>query len=143
VQGVALEDILDRMVRETDAKAVVAVRIVDGDREDVENAQAKPLLERALAMREDLLGPEHPDTATSLISLAGHRQTEARLNHKYTSVIYVAVGVVRIEGERFRHQFASSLEVSLGSALRPSASGSQNLKDKTLDYLADAGRRID
>ena len=33
-------------------------------------AQARPLLERALAIREKALGPEHPDTATSLTSLA-------------------------------------------------------------------------
>ena len=32
--------------------------------------QAKPLLERALAIREQVLGPNHPDTATSLNSLA-------------------------------------------------------------------------
>jgi hypothetical protein len=28
-----------------------------------ELAQAKPLFERALAIREKVLGPEHPDTA--------------------------------------------------------------------------------
>ena len=33
-------------------------------------AQARPLHERALAMRENVLGPEHPDTATSLNNLA-------------------------------------------------------------------------
>jgi tetratricopeptide (TPR) repeat protein len=42
-------------------------------------AEAKPLLERALAIRETVLGPEHPDTATSLISLASLRQTEGDL----------------------------------------------------------------
>lgn len=29
-------------------------------------AQARPRYERALAIREKVLGPEHPDTATSL-----------------------------------------------------------------------------
>src|SRR5207253_484236 len=33
-------------------------------------AQARPLFERALAIREKTLGPEHPDTATSLHNLA-------------------------------------------------------------------------
>ncbi len=32
--------------------------------------QARPLFERALAIREKVLGPEHPDTATSLNNLA-------------------------------------------------------------------------
>src|SRR5262245_35911711 len=32
--------------------------------------QAEPLLRDALAIRERVLGPEHPDTAASLISLA-------------------------------------------------------------------------
>jgi tetratricopeptide (TPR) repeat protein len=34
-------------------------------------AQAEPLLQRALAIRERVLGPEHLDTATSLNNLAG------------------------------------------------------------------------
>ena len=34
-------------------------------------AQAEPLLKRARAIREKALGPEHPDTATSLNNLAG------------------------------------------------------------------------
>ena len=33
-------------------------------------AAARPLYERALAIREKVLGPEHPDTATSLNNLA-------------------------------------------------------------------------
>ena len=32
--------------------------------------QAQPLLQRALAIREQQLGPDHPDTAQSLNSLA-------------------------------------------------------------------------
>jgi Tfp pilus assembly protein PilF len=32
---------------------------------------ARPLFERALAINEKVLGPEHPDTATSLDNLAG------------------------------------------------------------------------
>jgi len=35
-----------------------------------EYAQAKPLYERALTIREEVLGPEHPDTAQSLDNLA-------------------------------------------------------------------------
>ncbi len=34
-------------------------------------AAARPLYERALAIREAALGPEHPDVATSLNNLAG------------------------------------------------------------------------
>ena len=34
-------------------------------------SQAEPLYKRALAIREKQLGPEHPDTATSLNNLAG------------------------------------------------------------------------
>ena len=34
-------------------------------------AKAEPLYRRALAIREKALGPEHPDTATSLNNLAG------------------------------------------------------------------------
>jgi hypothetical protein len=33
-------------------------------------AAARPLLERARAIREKVLGPEHPDTATSFNNLA-------------------------------------------------------------------------
>jgi hypothetical protein len=33
-------------------------------------ARARPLLERALAIRERALGPKHPDTKASLASLA-------------------------------------------------------------------------
>ena len=33
-------------------------------------AEARPLYERALAIREKVLGAEHPDTATSLNNLA-------------------------------------------------------------------------
>ncbi len=34
-------------------------------------AQAEPLLERALALRQQVLGPEHPETASTLNALAG------------------------------------------------------------------------
>src|SRR5262249_31046047 len=34
------------------------------------NSEARPLFERALAIREEILGREHPDTAASLIDLA-------------------------------------------------------------------------
>jgi tetratricopeptide (TPR) repeat protein len=34
-------------------------------------SEAEPLLKRALVMREQILGPEHPDTAASLNNLAG------------------------------------------------------------------------
>jgi tetratricopeptide (TPR) repeat protein len=41
-------------------------------------AEAAPLLERALAIREKALGPEHPETATSLHSLAGLYRDQGR-----------------------------------------------------------------
>ncbi|HMF29697.1 MAG TPA: tetratricopeptide repeat protein, partial [Candidatus Cybelea sp.] len=43
-------------------------------------AAARPLYERALAIREKVLGPEHPDTATNLsklgrlLSASGHTE---------------------------------------------------------------------
>jgi len=37
------------------------------------------LLERALVIRQKVLGPEHPDTATSLNSLAGLLHAQATL----------------------------------------------------------------
>ena len=37
--------------------------------------QAEPLFQRALAIREKVLGPEHPDTAHSLNNLAGLYRT--------------------------------------------------------------------
>ena len=42
-------------------------------------ADARPLYERALAMREEALGPDHPDTATSLNNLAGLLQIQGDL----------------------------------------------------------------
>jgi tetratricopeptide (TPR) repeat protein len=42
-------------------------------------AQAQPLFERALAIREKSRGPDHPDTATSLNNLAGLRQDQGDL----------------------------------------------------------------
>jgi tetratricopeptide (TPR) repeat protein len=41
-------------------------------------AEAEPLLQRALAIREQQLGPDHPDTATSLNNLAGLYQDQGR-----------------------------------------------------------------
>ena len=41
--------------------------------------EARPLYERALAIREKVLGPEHPDTATSLNSLASLLQAQGDL----------------------------------------------------------------
>ena len=41
---------------------------------------ARPLYERALAIREKALGPEHPDTATSLDHLASLLQAQGDLN---------------------------------------------------------------
>jgi len=40
--------------------------------------QAAPLLQRALAIREQQLGPQHPDTATSLNNLAGLYQAQGK-----------------------------------------------------------------
>ena len=42
-------------------------------------AQARPLSERALAITEKALGPEHPTTATSLNNLAGLLQDQGDL----------------------------------------------------------------
>ncbi len=42
-------------------------------------AGARPLLERALAIREKVLGPEHPDTAISLNDLASLLQAQGDL----------------------------------------------------------------
>jgi tetratricopeptide (TPR) repeat protein len=42
-------------------------------------AQARPLYERVLRIRENRRGPEHPDTATSLNNLAGLLQDQADL----------------------------------------------------------------
>jgi tetratricopeptide (TPR) repeat protein len=36
-----------------------------------QSAKAEPLYQRALAIYEEALGPEHPDVATSLNNLAG------------------------------------------------------------------------
>jgi tetratricopeptide (TPR) repeat protein len=41
--------------------------------------RARPLFERALAIREKALGPEHLDTATSLNNLAGLLQDQGEL----------------------------------------------------------------
>ena len=45
-------------------------RVIQASRALQPIAQARPLYERALAIREKVLGPEHPDTATSLNNLA-------------------------------------------------------------------------
>ena len=42
-------------------------------------AEARPYFERALAIREQVLGPEHPDTATSLNNLGGLLQVQGDL----------------------------------------------------------------
>ena len=42
-------------------------------------ARARPLHERALAIYEKVLGPEHPDTATGLNNLAGLLEAQGDL----------------------------------------------------------------
>ena len=42
-------------------------------------SEARPLFERAVAIYEKALGPEHPDTATSLNNLAGLLQDQGDL----------------------------------------------------------------
>jgi tetratricopeptide (TPR) repeat protein len=49
-------------------------------------AQARPLYERALAIREKLLGAEHPDTATSLNNLA--RLLKSQANYEGARPLY-------------------------------------------------------
>jgi tetratricopeptide (TPR) repeat protein len=44
-----------------------------------ELAAARPLYERALAIRERVLGPDHPDTASSLNNLAGLLEDQGEL----------------------------------------------------------------
>ena len=41
-------------------------------------AEAEPLYKRALEARERVLGPEHPDTLTSVNNLAGALQAQGR-----------------------------------------------------------------
>ena len=45
-------------------------------------ADAEPLYERSLAIREKVLGPNHTDVATSLNSLAGLYQEQGRYDHR-------------------------------------------------------------
>jgi tetratricopeptide (TPR) repeat protein len=83
--------------------------------------EARRLLEGALAMRESLLGPEHPDTAASLASLASLRLVEGDLtaartlcerclairekalgpNHPGTAIVLnnLLAGIVRAQGD--------------------------------------------
>ena len=42
-------------------------------------AEARPSLEKALAIREKVLGPEHPNTATSLNNLGALLQAQGKL----------------------------------------------------------------
>jgi tetratricopeptide (TPR) repeat protein len=51
----------------------------DGFHRVADYAQARPLYERVLAMREKARGPEHPDTATSLNNLAAVLQDQGDL----------------------------------------------------------------
>jgi Tfp pilus assembly protein PilF len=51
--------------RQTSLNNLASVHAGQGD-----FAAARPLFERALAIREKALGPKHPDTATSLNNLA-------------------------------------------------------------------------
>jgi len=48
--------------------------------------QAKPLFEKALAIREKILGSEHPDVATSLNNLAGLHKTQG--NYEQAKPLY-------------------------------------------------------
>ena len=41
---------------------------------------AKPLYERSLAIREKVLGPDHPDVASSLNNLAGLLENQVRVD---------------------------------------------------------------
>jgi tetratricopeptide (TPR) repeat protein len=54
-------------------KAVALIRCIVGG-----IAEAVPLAQRALAIREKALGPEHPDVATSLNNLAVLYQAQGR-----------------------------------------------------------------
>ncbi len=43
--------------------------------------EAEPLYRRALAIREKALGPQHPDTATSINNLAGLLASQGASEH--------------------------------------------------------------
>jgi hypothetical protein len=58
-------------------KASIASPLLACSRPQGDLAAARPLYERALAIDEKVLGPEHPDTATDLSRLAGLVQDQA------------------------------------------------------------------
>ena len=62
--------------REDEQAAALCVALGSHLREIGEYGQARPLLERALAIRERVLGPEHPDTAADLSNLAALLQAQ-------------------------------------------------------------------
>ncbi|CAN0448690.1 unnamed protein product, partial [Laminaria digitata] len=53
-------------------------------------AEAKPLYERSQAIREKVLGPEHPEVAQSLNNRAGGNYDEAEPLYKRAIVIWEA-----------------------------------------------------
>ena len=77
-----------------------------------ERAEARRLKERALAIREEAMGPEHPEVATSLNSLAmllddlGERTEARRLLERA-----VAIGEKALEpGHPATQEYASNLQ---------------------------------
>ncbi|CAN0489574.1 unnamed protein product [Laminaria digitata] len=53
-------------------------------------AEAEPLYERSQAIRENVLGPEHPEVAQSFNNRAGGNYDEAEPLHKRAIVIWEA-----------------------------------------------------
>jgi tetratricopeptide (TPR) repeat protein len=76
-------------------------------------AKAKPLCQRALVINEKVLGPEHPETATSLNNLAG---------------LYDATGAYAVAEPLYRRALAIR-EKALGPEHPDTANSLSNLAD--------------
>jgi tetratricopeptide (TPR) repeat protein len=74
--------------RDHAATLVVVNNLAELYRAQGRDAEAEPLLKRALAGRERALGPEHPDTLRSRNNLAAMYQMQGR--HKEADVLYQA-----------------------------------------------------
>jgi hypothetical protein len=85
-------------------------------RDQADFTAAQPLCERALAIRETVLGPDHPDTATSLSNLAGLLQvrghfTAARLLYeRAVAICETALGPDHPDTATILHNLAGLLQ---------------------------------
>ena len=86
--------------------------------------KAEPLYERALALREKALGPEHPDVATSLNNLAELYEAQgqyARAEPLYQRALAIAekaLGPEHPNMATFRENYAASLRRGRADALQ-------------------------